>query len=349
VITGDLDAELVNALRALAGEGKLPVQAATFRATGTWRPAPGDDPAAYATSLPFAIARHAGGDTAGIATALAARIAAVPWVTAAEPSGAGYLTITVTDAALASVAGRIVAAGTGCARSDLLRGTVVTIGPWPEPAAAPNWRQAWQQQAAAMVARLAECAGASAADVLGGERGAAGADLLPPADSPVAAAVAYFGADAVRYRLARTLPGRADDLGRAASWTDHLATVQLAHGEAASTLRWAGELGLSRADTGGAWRATNEEHRLLGLLSWLPERVASAARRERPAELPRFLEQVAAAWTACRLASPALPFGGAAAAGDPRVTAARLMLADAVRAALAAGLTLTGITAADRI
>jgi arginyl-tRNA synthetase len=350
MITGDLDAELVRALRALAEDGELPPgQAAPLVTTATWRPAPGDDPTAYATSLPFELARRAGGDAAGLAAALAARIAAVPWVATAEPTGAGYLTITVTAAALASVARRIVAAGPGCARSDLLRGTIVTIGPWPDPAAASNWRQAWQQQEAAMAARLAACAGASAACAFGRERGEPRANLRAPADSPVAGAVAYFGADAVRYRLARTLPERADELGRPSSWTDHLATVQRGHGEAAATLRWAGELGLGRAGAGEDWLASDVERDLLGLLSWLPARVGSAARRRRPAEVPRYLEQVAVAWTACRLESPALPFGGTAAPRDPHVTAARLMLADAVRAVLAAGLALAGITATDRI
>ena len=76
---------------------------------------------------------------------------------------------------------------------------------------------------------------------------------------------------------------------------------------------------------------------------------AAAARRHRPGEVPRYLEQVAAAWTAGRLAGPALPFGGAAAPRDPALAAARLLLADAVRAVLAAGLALAGLPATDRI
>jgi arginyl-tRNA synthetase len=88
---------------------------------------------------------------------------------------------------------------------------------------------------------------------------------------------------------------------------------------------------------------------LLGVLSWFPLRVGAAARRSRPAELPHYLEQVAAAWTDCRLACPALPFGGAAAPRTPAHRAARLELADAVRTVLAAGLALTGIEPASRI
>jgi arginyl-tRNA synthetase len=85
------------------------------------------------------------------------------------------------------------------------------------------------------------------------------------------------------------------------------------------------------------------------LLAWLPVRVAAAARRHRPDEVPRYLEQVAAAWQACKQAAPALPFGGSTAPDEPELASARLVVADAVRAVLAAGLGLTGITAVDRI
>jgi arginyl-tRNA synthetase len=88
---------------------------------------------------------------------------------------------------------------------------------------------------------------------------------------------------------------------------------------------------------------------MLGLLSFLPVRVAAAARRGRPDELPRYLEQVSAAWLACRQAAPALPFGGRAAASEAHVVSSRLLLAEAVAAALAAGLALTGIPARDRL
>jgi hypothetical protein len=58
---------------------------------------------------------------------------------------------------------------------------------------------------------------------------------------------------------------------------------------------------------------------------------------------------VAAAWETCRQAAPALPFGGATAPTDLSVSSARLLLADALRLALEAGLALAGITARDRI
>ena len=90
---------------------------------------------------------------------------------------------------------------------------------------------------------------------------------------------------------------------------------------------------------------------LLDVLSWLPERVAAAARGRRPAELAAFLKVVAAAWLDCREACPALPFGGRAAPADPGgpQTAARLEFAAATSITLAAGLALLGLTAPARM
>ena len=168
----------------------------------------------------------------------------------------------------------------------------------------------------------------------------------------MAAAAAYFGVDAVRYQLARTLPGRLGSLTWAEGQPGEHAAVQLAHGEAASTLRWAADLGVAPpvpAQSAFWLLDSATERALLGLLSWFPLRVAAAARRGRPAEIPRYLEQVAAAWTACRLACPALPFAGPAAGREPALEQARLMLADAVRIVLAAGMALIGIEPAARI
>jgi arginyl-tRNA synthetase len=358
VITGDLDAELARSLRALADAGGLPD--AAIRGGGTWRPAPGGGPASYATPLPFEVARLAGRPPAELAAELAACLEALSWVQAAEPSGAGYLTITVTAPALARVAARIAAAGPGCVRSDALRGTAATCVPWPDPAAAATWPQAREEQASAMTARLARAAGAKISPDSGRERDLSGPQPVPPANSPVLAAVQFFGVDAVRYVLARTRPGRPDQLSTLGTGDiEPYQAVQLAHAEASSALRWAAELklGQPRRDPAAAGPGeqlaaalgTQAEQELLAALSWLPERVASAARRNRPDEVPHYLEEVAAVWTACRLAAPALPFGGAAAARDPAVAGARLLLADAARAVLAAGLSLAGIAARDRI
>jgi hypothetical protein len=375
VITGDLDAALAGSLRALADTGGLP-DTAIRPGGGTWRPAPGGSPASYATSLPFEVAWLAGRPPAELAARLAASLQALPWVQAAEPSGAGYLTITVTAPALAGVAGRIAAAGPGCARSDALRGTAATCVPWPDPTAAATWAQAREEQASAMTARLLCAAGAKISPASGRERDLSGQHPVPPANSPVLASVQYFGVSAVRYVLARTPPGRPDQLSALDTGDiEPYQAVQLAHAEAASALRWAAELSPGplrwnpaapgpgeRPATGpgepaaagpgeqlAAALGTQPEQELLAALSWLPERVASAARRNRPDEVPRYLEEVAVAWTACRMAAPALPFGGTAAARDPVVAGARLLLADAARAVLAAGLALTGISARDRI
>jgi arginyl-tRNA synthetase len=92
---------------------------------------------------------------------------------------------------------------------------------------------------------------------------------------------------------------------------------------------------------------------LLDALSWLPERVAIAARRGRPDEFARYLEELAGATIAAsRFIGPA----GDGPAGDDRANRANderlalaLDLATAARTALAAGLGLLGVTAPDRL
>lgn len=347
MITGDLGTELVTVLRQLAADGALPRAAAKLSPAGTWRPAPDGDPASFATSLPFRVARLDGSAAADVAAALAGPLRAVPWIRRVRPAAPGYLTITVTPGALAAIAGRIAAAGPSCAHSSILRGTAATILPWPDLAAASSWPRAWREQADAMTGRMAQAAGADVASE--GERGPR-SDSAPATQSPVGAAVAWFGDSAVRYSVARALPGSAGRLAWQLRPGHRLPTaltdVQAAHADAASTERWAADLGIERAaynnDVAAALTGP-AELRLLSLLSWLPERVASAARRSRADELPRYLEQVAASWMACKQESPALPFGGLAAPQDPDVAAARLLLADAARAVLATGVALTGI------
>jgi arginyl-tRNA synthetase len=353
VITGDLGSELATALRQLAADGALPAAAAELTPAGTWRATPDGNPASFATWLPFRIAQLDARDAADVAAELARPLRAVPWIRAARPAASGYLTITVTDGALAAVAGRIAAAGRSCAQSPILRGTAATIMPWPDLAAARSWPRAWQEQADAMTGRLSQAAGADAAPVR--ERGPR-SDSVPAADSPVGTAVTWFGDSAVRYSIARALPGSAGRLAwqlRAGNRTPAPVTaVRVAHADAASTLRWAADLGIEPASKRGQVDAVLTglaERRLLGLLSWLPEKVASAARRSRPHELPRYLDQVAAAWMTCKQENPALPFGGQSASKDPDVAGARLLLADAASTVLATGLALTGISLADRL
>ena len=288
-----------------------------------------------------------------MAAALAQPMRTVPWIRGVRPAAPGYLTITVTPGALAAVAGRIASAGPSCAQSNILRGTAVTIMPWPDLAAASSWPRAWREQADAMTGHLSRTAGADAAS--GGERGPR-SDSVPATHSPVRAAVAWFGDSAVRYTVARALPGSACRLAwqlRAGQrMPTALTDVQAAYADAASTERWAADLGIEHAEYTDhvAWALTGPaELRLLSLLSWLPEKVASAARRSRPDELPSYLEHVAAAWMTCKQESPALPFGGLAAADGPVVAGARLLLAEAARTVLAAGVALTGIDLAGQL
>jgi arginyl-tRNA synthetase len=381
VIPADLGAELAGAISAAVTAGDLPAGAERVSSSGTWRPVPanpvpgsagpgsagpgstasGSPAGTYATSLPFELARLAGHEPAAVAARLAGALRPVAWISSAEPAGDGYLTITVTGAALASLAVRISQAGPSCARSGALRGVSRPAPPLPDLRAEPDWRQAWRDQAAALAGRLAEAAGATMTAHFGTpdpepERVGSASGAGPAGLSPVAAAVGYAGADAVRYWLARTPAGRTGDLDRGMSVSRDVAdpryVVGFAHADAASVLRWAADLGLQRAEPDGRLAVLlgrPPETALLTQLSWLAERVAGAARRGRPAELPRYLEELAAAWLDCRESCPALPFGGQAAPRDAAGISARLWLAAATRTALAAGLGLIGVVPGERL
>jgi arginyl-tRNA synthetase len=356
VITADLDRELATSVAALIAAGSLPVSASQVPMAGTWRPGPDGNPASYATAATFEIGQLGPMTPMSLAAELGERLGALSWISAASPSGDGYLTVVVTPQAQAASAAEMVMAGLTCADSRILDGAIATVRPWPDLAAAASWQQAWQQQADAMIGRLAQAAGASAAVLSEGERGSSREPHVGSSRPPVLAVVEYFGADSVRYRLARTTPGGAARLSRIARpgvrAADPLYPVQQAHAAAASTLRWAGELHLDTPDPGqraGELLSSPAERAMLGLLSFLPVRVAAAGRRARPDELPRYLEQVSAAWLACQQEAPALPFGGRATTSDADVVSARLLLAGAVAAVLAAGLALTGISAQERV
>jgi arginyl-tRNA synthetase len=134
--------------------------------------------------------------------------------------------------------------------------------------------------------------------------------------------------------------------------SDPFIAVSGAHADAAATLRWAADLGIARGEPESArlGRLVHpRELELLTAISWLPERVAGAARSRQPDRLARYLESLAAAWLDCRVSCPALPFGGRQAPPDEAGMAARLWLADAARTALAAALGLLGIAAPGRI
>jgi arginyl-tRNA synthetase len=351
VIPGDIGVQLSAAITEAISAGELPPGCAGAVAAGTWRPPPGPGPGRYATSLPFSLARAAGQDPAVIAGRLAARLDRVGWVAAAAPAG-GYLTVTVTAPALAALAVRVALAGCGCARSDALAGTTVAAAACDSLAAAATWDQARFGVAAAATARLASIAGATTDT----ERLPARGPAPSGRSGPVAAAVAYAGADVIRYALARRRAGRGGGVDAAAAVAASLANpcfqVRYAHADAASTLRWAAGLGLYPGPP-GEFRPDeireSAERALLSALSWMPERVASAARRRRPDHFARYLESLALRWLECRERCPALPPRGRAAPREQAGIAARLWLAAAAQAGLGTGLRLLGVQPPERL
>jgi arginyl-tRNA synthetase len=320
------------------------------RASGTWRPAPGGAPGSYATSLPFLMAGEAGAEPASIAAGLAARLRGEPWIEAACVTGGGYLTVTVTATALADLAVRVTEAGAGCAASDALRGTSVSAPASDDPATAPTWAAARLLVTGAITGRVAQYCGATL--TLDDRPLRCG----PPGQAAPAAGVAFAGTDAVRYALARSAPGRAEPIDAARCVTGRLENpfflVRYAHAQAASVLRWAGDLGVERGAADG-FRAALLSHprelELLAAMSWLPERVAAAARRRRPDVLARQVECLASRWLDCAEGCPALPFGGRLAPRSRAEASARLWLAAAAQTAIAAGLRLLGVDAPPRI
>jgi len=186
-----------------------------------------------------------------------------------------------------------------------------------------------------------------------------------PAVSPVAEAVAYAGADAITYALARLLPRGPARVDARLAAAHHLGNpayaVQYAHAHAASALRQAADLGLGRGEAAEfqpRLLAHPSEQALLNELSWLPERVTGAARRARPDVLTHFLEGLARAYLDCQENCPAVRPGVVVPDGKDRspagraavqAAAARLWLAAAARTALGAGLGLLGVGAPDRL
>ncbi|HUJ04524.1 MAG TPA: DALR anticodon-binding domain-containing protein [Streptosporangiaceae bacterium] len=361
MIPGDIGIEIARLLDASVATG-LPGSAARIAAAGTWRPAParaGGGPGCYATSLPFALAAATKGDPATLGARLADGLRQVPWIDAARVTGGGYVTVRVSAHHLAGLPARIIAAGPdAAAASSALAGTVVTAPGPPDLSAARTWAQAWRDQRAALVGRLAREAGAEVL-ALDSQRTSPSDSPGPAGQGPVAAAVTWHGADAVRWALAAAAAGRGSAIERRLDAPLDLANpfvlVRYAHADASSTIRWAADLGIARAGRGASPSPLAEpqpaELALLDALSWLPERVAAAARRGRPAELAAFLEVVASAWLDCREACPALSFGGQAAPADPGgpQAAARLDLAAAAGITLAAGMALLGLAAPARM
>ena len=350
----------------------------------------GGGPGRYATTLPFVLAHRLAADPARIAAVLAAALPAVPGISPAGLSeisvtGGGYLSITVTPDTLARLAIRISGAGPGCARSQAMHGVQVTAPRDTRLAGAPDWADAdwadaWQRLTAGQAGRLAEAAGADVTWVppvpkepvpkepvpkeLVPKETAPG-ETLPGEAGPVAEAVAYAGEDSVRFALSRLsrppLSGapraHAPGLDPRAMAAQHLGNpayaVRYAHAHAASALRQAADLGLPEPDAERfqpCLLAHPSEQVLLDAMSWLPERVAGAARRRQPHVVAAYLEDLAGRYFGWQEACPVMRPGSL----PPRspggeLTQARLQLASAARTALGTGLRLLGIAAPGRM
>jgi arginyl-tRNA synthetase len=375
VITGELSAAVAAAAEAARAAGELAIPPLTSDAAlaGTWRPVPAaasGGPGSYASAIPFLLASQSAGDPAQIAAVLAARVlstGAAAGVCRAAVTGPGYLSLTVSPEALGRLAARISQAGPGCARSAALRGTTVTASAGTILAAAGSWDEAWQRLAAELAGRLASAAGAEV-KWTGPLNGPATPEPGPV--GPVAAAEAFAGSDAIRYALSRAVPSgtvssstgpsstgsgrriRAIDPRAAAA--RHLGNpfyaVRYAHAHAVSILRWSADLGLPAVDAARfqpRLLAHPREQALLDAMSWLPERVAGAARRGQPHVLAGYLEVLTGTYLdwqeCCPLGQPGAFPPGPDRPAETQLRQARLMLADAARTVLGTGLELLGV------
>jgi arginyl-tRNA synthetase len=351
VITRDLRHSIASAVAAAGFERAEP----GLRPTGT--------PGQYAASVALAL----GANPRRTAAALAASLREERWIATAEVTGPGYLTITVTPEALAAVADAVTAEGPACVTSDALTGVTVAAAPPGDPLAAPTWEKARTALAARLTVSLAAAAGATVADPPATERKRPTLPARPSSSDsppPPARAVSFAGRDAVTFTLARALPGqrlRLDEEIMARRVPANPAyAVRYAHARAASGVRWAvtsrggdppypplltsGDTGVPRREATAlpAPPVDPGELTLIDALSWLPERVATAARRARPDEFARYLEDLAS--VTLDVLSTATHPGSATAPGSDRLSLAR-----AARTGLAAGLGLLGVGAPERL
>jgi arginyl-tRNA synthetase len=258
----------------------------------------------------------------------------------------GFITISLTREALANIAVEVAHAGQHCVKSDALRGQTVPGAPKVSLASAADWEHARAALAAELTATLAATAGAALDQP---------ARIQPPSvntNPEIAHAIAFAGQDAVRFTLARTPPGtkHAPDPAIIARHvlSNPAYAVRYAHAAAVAVLRWARidptDLEPTRGLSGGFrphQLAEPGELALLDALSWLQERVATAARRGRSDVFARYLDTLASR-TIDTMSTTDYKAG-------PATTAERLWLMAAARTGLAAGLGLLGITAPDRI
>ncbi len=330
MISGDLRRAIA---RAIAAEG-LPPADPGLRPTGV--------PGQYASSVAFAF-----GERRPEAARIATRLAQSDNIARAEITGPGFITISIAPGELAALPERIAAAGPACAASDALDGTAAPASPAGDPLAEASWEKARALLAAQLTARMAAAAGATVTIPEDMERTVSSPgpkQFAVGGEAPVARAVAFAGADAVRFSLARATPRRPLVIDRLIIARHVLGNpayaVRYAHARAASGLRWAATSPAAAA-VPRHLPADPGELVLLDALSWLPERVATAARRGRPDEFARYLEELASA-TIAALIYPGGP-------GTARVPSDRLALARAARTGLAAGLGLLGVGAPDRL
>jgi arginyl-tRNA synthetase len=376
-MTGDLTAALAAAATTAVAAGDLPGDGGLSDdlglAVGTWRPVPseaGGGPGRYATTLPFVLARRLEAAPARVAAALAVALRLTPGdagISDIEVTGGGYLSLTVTPDTLARLAARITEAGPGCAQSLGLQGVRVTALRDAELARAPDWRDARERLTAELTGRMGEAAGAEVSwtPPRPGESGPG-----DRAGGPVAEAIAYAGEDAVRFALSRLAGGvprpSGPDLDPRELAAQHLGNpayaVRYAHAHAASALRQAADLGLPGPDAERFQPyllAHPSEQVLLDAMSWLPERVAGAARRRQPHVVAVYLEELASRYFDWQQACPVLGPGSVPPRPDPQpagrlpaggaLIQARLQLASAARTVLGTGLRLLGIAAPSRM
>ena len=217
-----------------------------------------------------------------------------------EVTGPGYLTVTVTPETLAAVADAVTAAGPACVTSDALAGVTVPAATPGDPLAAPTWEKARAALAARLTVSLAAAAGATVADPAGTERNRP-TSPGPPVISGFAAAP---GGRRGGPRRGHLYPGeghsrqalRLDEeiMARRVPANPPYA-VRYAHARAASGVRWAvspsAGYGYSQACparplTRGILHCVT---RCRGYLNGSP----LPARRERPDEFARYLEDLA--------------------------------------------------------
>lgn len=157
------------------------------------------------------------------------------------------------------------------------------------------------------------------------------------------------GADAVRYTfLTRSLDAPLEfdvELAKEQAPENPVFYVQYAHARICSILRRASEQGVPAPDPGSAplERLTHDsEDALMRKLASYEEVVPEAARQRAPQKLTRYVEELAAAFTAfyrdCRVISE-----------DAGLTAARLSLCAATRCVIADALGLLGVSAPERM